>query len=471
MDVVGTGSPTSEQSLVLSGGCGVQINSARAGYLPVSLAHLPPSAFEGIPFYLRSVDSGQPPKEDRGFTLYRSGKVPFNERERERLMAHGAEFVYIRMADQTRFRKEIETHIDAVSQNPVLAISERSAIVYETSVALMNELLAEPHSSAWSQRAGRVSRAITTLVLDDPTAFSHLFAASHHDFYTATHMVNVATYMVPLAYALGYHDPEELNRICQAGLLHDIGKVYISEEILNTPEKLSDEDWALIRRHPEMGCTHLSDYEGIHPLVLTATRQHHERLDGSGYPDGLSSDQIHPVSRICAVVDCFDAMTAFRPFKRRTLSVSEALTILKNETPSKHDPDVMAAWLRLMDAVTEDGTLPETSPVPSPAHAQREQIRQHIRRQFNCPARVHVLERGPDGDREHRGFQVIAHNISQSGLGVLSQTPIAPGEHVRVYLLARAWNREHVDAQTVRCREQRDGWYEIGMQFFADAER
>src|SRR5205814_1575311 len=83
--------------------------------------------------------------------------------------------------------------------------------------------------------------------LKKKTSFSHLFSASHHDFYTATHMVNVATWMVPLAYALGTHDAEQLNRICQAGMLHDIGKIFIPGEVLNKAGKLSDSYLATIK--------------------------------------------------------------------------------------------------------------------------------------------------------------------------------------------------------------------------------
>jgi HD-GYP domain-containing protein (c-di-GMP phosphodiesterase class II) len=127
--------------------------------------------------------------------------------------------------------------------DPSLSISVKSEIVYETSVELVNELLSEPELLAKSPRLENVSRATTMLVLNDPSAFSHLFAASHHDFYTATHMVNVATWMVPLAHAMGHRDTNELNTICQAGILHDVGKIYIPTETLNRKGKLSDAEF------------------------------------------------------------------------------------------------------------------------------------------------------------------------------------------------------------------------------------
>jgi HD-GYP domain-containing protein (c-di-GMP phosphodiesterase class II) len=455
--------------------------------------------FDGIPVYLRSSSgdigsapadgSGQAPASEDLFRLYCAAHIHFSEEHRARLVAHGLKFVYIPMAFQDRFRQQTEAQIERTAEDPSVAISVKSEIVYETSVELMNELLAEPNLASTSPRLEKVSRAVTTLVLNDPTAFSHLFTASHHDFYTATHMVNVGTWMVPLAYAMGHHDVDELSHICQAGLLHDIGKTYISPELLNKTGKLTDEDWAILRRHPELGCTHLEQYERIHPLILTITRQHHERMDGTGYPDGITGDQMHPISKICAVVDSFDAMTAFRPFKQRTLSVNEALDILIKETPQKYDPAVMEAWIAMLRTakVAKPGSsaavvlqspiaanvpapavaAPAPQPVAATSETDGRNLRRFARYAIHCPGRVHVLAAGADGPRERLGIPIIAHNVSQSGAGFLSQTPISLGDQVRLYLNGSGPLKKMKEGMTVRCRNYRDGWYELGINFAA----
>src|SRR6185437_10440898 len=177
-----------------------------AGYLPISLARTPREVFDGIPVYLRSSSgdigtapadgSGQAPASEDLFRLYCAAHIHFSEEHRARLVAHGLKFVYIPMAFQDRFRQQTEAQIERTAEDPSVAISVKSEIVYETSVELMNELLAEPNLAITAPRLEKVSRAVTTLVLNDPTAFSHLFTASHPDFYTATHMVNVGTWMV-----------------------------------------------------------------------------------------------------------------------------------------------------------------------------------------------------------------------------------------------------------------------------------
>ncbi len=404
--------------------------------------------------------------------LYRGTKLAFTPEDRQRLLDVGRRFVYVRITDQERFRTQSEDSILTTVQDPTRALSERSAIVYETSIELVHELLADPDALAQSPRLQNVSRAVALLVLSESRAFSHLFAAAHHDFYTATHMVNVGTWMVPLGYALGHREPDELARMCQAGLLHDLGKVFVPEQLLNKRERLTDDDWATIRRHPALGAAHLAAFDTVDPLAVITAREHHERLDGSGYPEGLRGDEIKTVSRICAVVDSFDAMTALRPFKRRTMSVSDAILALKAETPAKYDPQVVDAWLGLLSAVNDQDIVLRTAAGGSPTEGAADERRRNKRYRCECPARIHVLRRSLEGGLDEApGLQVTVHNVSRFGLGLLSPQPLTVGEEVRVYLQGQNWAGRIVHGQTVRCRAYSDGFFEVGVSLFrADAD-
>jgi HD-GYP domain-containing protein (c-di-GMP phosphodiesterase class II) len=443
-----------KEDLVLSGGFATSSNSARAGFLPICLERVPLAALEGIDIHLRTGDG-----TGEAFTLFSGNSIKLSEAHRTRLIEGGVKFIYIPMGQQAKFREQTEANLLDVATDPRMAISVRAELVYETSVQLVDELLREPDLLAKSPRLEKVSRAVTMLVLNDPTAFSHLFAASHHDFYTAAHMVNVATWMVPLAYAMGHHDADELNHICQAGLMHDIGKTYIPTEVLNKKGKLSADEWKQIQRHPELGYEHLSKFEGIHPLVLSVTMEHHERMDGSGYPRGVRGAQTHPVSRICAVVDSFDAMTAFRPFKERTTSVAKAMEIIRSETPLKYDPEVVKAWISMV-AAAEKVTGPLTTGDDS--HPSRRTVE---RFRINCPARLCLLQENNGEWKEFLGMMVVAHSISRAGIGVLGQKPVQPGEYVRISLNGEGSLKQVNEGVVVRSREYGDGWFEIGVRY------
>ncbi|HYE02671.1 MAG TPA: HD domain-containing phosphohydrolase [Phycisphaerales bacterium] len=453
-----TSDPVTSQQLHLSGGFGRAANSARSGYLPIPLTRVPIAALKNLPLYVRVRHT---PDDKAAFRLYRAPEITFTDSDRQRLIAGGTQFLYIQMADQSRFRQQTVECLTDLASDPSTAVAARSAIIYKTSIELVNELLAEPDLAAKAPRLEVVSKSITALVINDQNAFSHLFAASHHDFYTATHMVNVATWMTTLAYAMGRRSTDELNLICQAGLLHDIGKLYIPEDLLNKKGKLEDREWAVIREHPVRGCEHLAKFEGIDPLTFTVTRQHHERMDGTGYPDGLKGDQIHPVSRICAVVDSFDAMTAFRPFKTRTFTVEQAMEVLESETPAKYDPEVFAAWKALLESAPPEADVSPSA--EAPAAGGGAERRQFQRYPLHTPARVHPLAAGSGRWNEMPAIQAVTHSISRAGLGFLSPSPIQIGEFVRLYLSTPA--DKNFMGQIVRSRSYRDGWFEVGLCF------
>jgi len=176
---------------------------------------------------------------------------------------------------------------------------------------------------------------------------------------------------------------------------------------------------------------------------------------------------MHPISRICALVDSFDAMTAFRPFKQRTMTPDQAMDILRKETPLKYDPKVMDAWERLLGRTDQENVgphcvLPRTSGASAPSNRDK---RRHQRKIFHCPGRAHVLERAGERLVERPALPMEAHNISQSGLGFLCQIPLVPGTHLRIFLSAKGWEQRPLEGLTVRCRAYSDCWHEVGMQF------
>jgi putative two-component system response regulator len=161
---------------------------------------------------------------------------------------------------------------------------------------------------------------------------------------TAGHSRRVRGYALRLAAALGL-DRRQCGQLRLAAMLHDIGKVGIPDYILHKPDRLTPEEDRIIRGHPEMGERILVPVVRSRE-VLAAIRGHHERLDGSGYPDGLAGGQIPLLARLIAIPDCFDALTSARSY-RPALSVRDALAILEAGAGSHFDPVFISTFLRI----------------------------------------------------------------------------------------------------------------------------
>lgn len=188
---------------------------------------------------------------------------------------------------------------------------------------------------------------MTLLISENEVVASELFDVLQHDYHTYTHSYNVASYAMLLAQEVGIRDEDQLQGISMGGLLHDLGKLRIPNYILTKKERLSEAEWQTIQRHPTDGFIALAERPDVTFDQLMMVYQHHEKLDGSGYPVGIDGDEIHVLARICTVVDIFEALTSNRPY-RNPNTTKEALEILDQMAPTKLDGDMVKCWKALM---------------------------------------------------------------------------------------------------------------------------
>jgi len=167
------------------------------------------------------------------------------------------------------------------------------------------------------------------------------------DVYTRGHSERVGAWSRRLGEALGLPGAE-VDTVMQAGLLHDIGKIGVPEAVLRKRGALDRDEWSRMRQHPVTGAQIVAPFEFFAGGALMI-RHHHERWDGSGYPDGLAMAAIPLGARIVAVADVFDALTSERPY-RAALPLDAALAFLAAEAGHTLDPDCVAALLGLVRA-------------------------------------------------------------------------------------------------------------------------
>lgn len=194
-----------------------------------------------------------------------------------------------------------------------------------------------------AEEVGPLVDEISNSVLRNPGALISLARLKTADDYTYMHSVAVCALMIALARKLGL-DEQQTKDAGMAGLLHDLGKALIPMEILNKPGKLTDEEFAIVKTHPEEGYKLLLDGHGISEVIKDVCLHHHEKIDGSGYPKRLNAETMSLFAKMGAVCDVYDAITSNRPYK---VGWDPAESIKRmSEWKGHFDPSVFQAFVK-----------------------------------------------------------------------------------------------------------------------------
>ncbi|MGM0845836.1 MAG: HD-GYP domain-containing protein [Bacillota bacterium] len=211
------------------------------------------------------------------------------------------------------------SHLEKNSvSNNLVALEQSAANFKEVIDTILNEI--------------KGSNDLLTLLTDVFTYDSYVF---HHSF-------NVTLYTLAIGIELGM-PPKQLDMLGLGAIMHDIGKMKVPEDILMKPDKLTYDEFNEVQKHSEYGFNILRQLHNVSLLVAHCAFQHHERLDGSGYPRGLKGDEIHPFAKILAVADVFDALTSNRVYRGAMLP-HEALEILYAGSGTLFDTNVIQAF-------------------------------------------------------------------------------------------------------------------------------
>jgi putative two-component system response regulator len=204
------------------------------------------------------------------------------------------------------------------------------------------------------ERTGELKAAVTALEesrqqyrgMLEQTIHAMALTIEKRDPYTAGHQTRVSQIASAIAGKLGW-EPMALEGLRLGAMIHDIGKIYLPAEILSRPGRLSDTEFALIKTHAEVGRDIVREVEFPWP-VAEMIYQHHERLDGSGYPRGLKDAEIIPHARVLAVADVVEAMAAHRPY-RPALGIEAALAEIRRGAGTQFDAEIVTATLELFE--------------------------------------------------------------------------------------------------------------------------
>ncbi len=307
------------------------------GFIPIALDTLLPSSVCDFDLYLRESRGGRP-------TLYRRRRLPLAQREIDRLMAQGIRTLHVLYDERGLYAEYLKTLL--VSQQQFTP-AQKYGILKAAARSMLSDNLCGGALDTHLAAVDTISQQMVESICSDDLLLRDVFSLMTHDYYSYTHVTNVSTYSLLLARAMGIGRTDELVALVSGALLHDIGKRHLPPGLLNKPGKLSPHEMVLMRRHPQQGFEELCLRSDLSWAQLMMVYQHHERLDGTGYPVGVGGDEIHPWAKICAVADVFDALTSARPY-RKAIDVDGALEFFERRAGTAYDPEVIRCLTSLM---------------------------------------------------------------------------------------------------------------------------
>jgi HD-GYP domain-containing protein (c-di-GMP phosphodiesterase class II) len=247
----------------------------------------------------------------------------------ESLQRHGLSY-FIRQSDWGHYLQYAEGKVDQLIDNTDISEEMRSQMLHTVNRKRMDTVLRDPYTPEAIEQSELIVENYVRFILADKSAVKNLFNLASLDAYTYSHALNVCSMSILMAEQLFGDDEKVLLEAGLAGLMHDIGKLKISDEIIRKNGKLTEDEFTEIKKHPGFS-EEIIRHHKLSPDIQQAGRFHHENYCGGGYPDNLHGDQIPVLARLVAVVDVYDALTSKRSYKNEIRNI-EALKVMHNES-------------------------------------------------------------------------------------------------------------------------------------------
>ncbi len=258
------------------------------------------------------------------------------------LESHAGASFYIQEKDFAIYKKYIHKEVNSNKLND----KQKALILRESSYALVEELFENPDVNKALDESKEIISGFVSFMDAVPEGMAHLISLSSHDFYTYNHSLDVGIYCLGLARALTY-DSRDLLEMGQGALFHDIGKRMVSVDIICKAGPLDDVEWAQMSNHPAYGLKILDDHGKITDAIKACCFEHHENFLGTGYPQGLKGQEIHPFARIVALSDTYDALTTKRSYNKPMLP-ADALKLMQQKLGDRYDPEMLKAFTSVL---------------------------------------------------------------------------------------------------------------------------
>jgi HD-GYP domain-containing protein (c-di-GMP phosphodiesterase class II) len=275
------------------------------GYMRVEIANLVANSVIGFNIYLH--------RNDR-LLLYKPAQEMIAEEHIERMLKMGAEYLYVQEGARADLLDYYETNLDALLKAEAIKRPQKGRLLHQVTQHIVEKSFRRPDLQENYPKWEKAVKDNFNFIIDNQDIFDSMVVIAEKDSYTHAHSVNSSLLMMGFAIDSGVHDERVIRDIGIGGLLHDLGKAEIPASIIKKPGALSLSEWVMMKKHPDLGYALAVKHPSISDQARIVIQQHHEALNGTGYPDRLKNEQIDYWGRVGKVVDVYDALTSNRPY-------------------------------------------------------------------------------------------------------------------------------------------------------------
>ncbi|MHC5111026.1 MAG: HD domain-containing phosphohydrolase [Planctomycetota bacterium] len=424
-----------------------------------------------------------------GPVLYHKSELGVAELDLDRIEASGLQYLFIRTEDVHHCEEALEQRLSDILASPKIDSGSKAVIAHSAGSSVAKNLLRDPTSNESIGRTVRVVDSIMNSLLEQPVIAGHLLDMAGHERSTASHMLIVSSLAVSFgAEVFGKEEIELIKCLGAAGMLHDLGKLSIPESILKKAEPLTRDELLLLQQHPVESVRLVKDDPSVSSLTRQIILQHHERVDGKGYPLGLSAEEILTASQVLGIVDSFHAMIGRRTY-RSSMKESEANRILMTQADKQFDSRLLRMWVnhcgQRLAAQAESGCSVRVGE-PTVQDVNEIAVRDEHKPRAAVPS---VLDRRPTrhvcggeamvrfivvgtiagGFESQNEFRAIVHDLSKSGICVYTANPMYRGEIVNIEIEVKG-QRLWIQSKVAWSRHHETAVYQNGLQFLKKIE-
>lgn len=311
-------------------------------YVPISLESIEPVVFPDVALYIKS---------GANYVLYKNHGRDFSSQDHERLTNNGVEFIFVSKNDMAVITSHMESSAERLLKGDVLSSKAKGKMIYQTSINFVDDIFNNPDKSTDTGRTKRLIENLMMYLSDNPDAIQSLESVMSHNYHTFVHSLQVASLTLLMhseAYSLSHG---EMLDVGTGAILHDFGKIFVPQEILNKSGRLSEDEVSVLKQHPEQGYLFLQKKCSLSPVTLAIVRLHHERCNGSGYPLGLTNLDIPRSAQVTGVADVYCALTTDKN-GNKTMPPHIAVQLMRNEMKGCFAPHLLDTLEKLV--CTED---------------------------------------------------------------------------------------------------------------------